>query len=111
MRTPHAVAVAFMLAFQVYIVPVSVIAAADQKVRCTVSATGALPKVAGLKVVKSGTRPMPAEQLANWRGQSTPIIVDIDTDAPGGGQRYSYICASDPKGGAFVQRTFTPTGP
>ncbi|MDA9520143.1 hypothetical protein XI06_07170 [Bradyrhizobium sp. CCBAU 11434] len=111
MRTTCAVATAFLLALQVSVVPVPAVAAGDQKARCTGSATVALPKVAGLKVIKSVTRPMPAEQLANWRGQSTPIIVDIDTDTPGGGQRYSYICANDPKGGVFVQRTFTPAGP
>ena len=44
-------------------------------------ATEALPKVAGLKVKRSGTRSMPPEQLANWKGQSKPMTVDIDTVA------------------------------
>lgn len=109
MRTNGTIAAALRLAFvQVLVVPGLAFAAADQKTRCTVRATEALPKVAGLKVTKAGTRPLSPEQLANWRGQSTPIIVDIDTDAPGGGQRYSYICAGDPKAGAFVQRIATP---
>ena len=67
-------------------------------------ATEALPKIPGLKVKKSGARPMPPEQLANWKGQSKPIIVDLDTDAPGGiRRRYSYLCASGPNGTTFVQ--------
>jgi hypothetical protein len=65
-------------------------AAADAK-SCVLKATAALPKVAGLRVKKSGVRPMPPEQLANWQGQSKPIIVDLDTDAPGASERYSYI--------------------
>lgn len=97
--------VATALALIRLFVPASASAAADQKTLCVLRATEALPKIAGLKVTKSGTREMPAEQLANWRGQSKPIIVDIDTDATGLNQRYSYICASGPGGSAFVQRT------
>jgi hypothetical protein len=78
-------------------------AAADAK-SCVLKATAALPKVAGLRVKRSGTRSMPPEQLANWKGQSKPIIVEVDTDAPGVSERYSYICASSPTGTAFVQR-------
>jgi hypothetical protein len=80
-------------------------AATDMARACVLGATGALPKIAGLKVKKSGTRSMPPEQLANWKGQSKPIIVDIDTTAPlGVADRYSYICASSPAAAAFVQR-------
>jgi hypothetical protein len=53
---------------------------------------------------KSGVRPMPPEQLANWQGQSKPIIVDLDTEEPGASERYSYVCASSPTGTVFVQR-------
>ena len=68
-------------------------------------ATEALPKVPGLKVKKAGARPMPPEHLANWKGQSKPIIVDLDTDAPSGARdRYSYLCASNPAGRVYVQR-------
>jgi hypothetical protein len=78
-------------------------AAADTKL-CVLKATQALPKIAGLQVKKSGARSMPPQQLANWKGQSKPIIVDLYTDAPGVSERYSYICASSPTGTAFVQR-------
>jgi hypothetical protein len=71
---------------------------------CVLRATEALPKVAGLKVKHSGTRSMPPEQLANWKGQSKPMIVDIDTVAPGIVERYSYLCAGRSAGAAFVQR-------
>ena len=79
-------------------------AAADKARSCIVKATEALPKIAGLKVKQSGTRSMPPQQLANWKGQSKPVIVDIDTVATGIVERYSYICASSPTGTAFVQR-------
>jgi hypothetical protein len=78
-------------------------AAADAR-SCVLKATAALPNVAGLRVKKSGVRPMPPEQLANWQGQSKPIIVDLNTNAPGASERYSYICASSSTGTAFVQR-------
>jgi hypothetical protein len=78
-------------------------AAADAK-SCVLKATAALPKIAGLLIKKSGVRPMPPEQLANWQGQSKPIIVDLDAVAPGASERYSFICASSPAGAAFVKR-------
>jgi len=79
-------------------------AATDINRACVLRATEALPKVAGLRVKRSGTRSMPPEQLANWKGQSKPIIVDIDTVAPGVAERYSYLCAGRSAGAAFVQR-------
>jgi hypothetical protein len=71
---------------------------------CVLKATEALPKVAGLRVKKSGARLLPPQQLANWKGQSKPIIVDLYTDASGVSERYSYLCANSPTGTAFVQR-------
>ena len=47
---------------------------------------------------------MPPEQFANWKGQSKPMIVDIETVAPGVTERYSYLCAGSSAGAAFVQR-------
>jgi len=38
------------------------------------------------------------------RSQSKPIIVDMDTVAPGVVERHSYPCAGSSAGGAFVQR-------
>jgi hypothetical protein len=85
-------------------IPAFSCAAADKERSCIVKATEALPKIAGLQVKKSGTRSMPPQQLANWKGQSRPIIVDIDAVATGIAERYSYVCASSPTGTAFVQR-------
>ena len=85
-------------------IPAFASAAADKSRSCMVKATEALPKINGLQVKKSGTRSMPPQQLANWKGQSRPIIVDIDTVTSGIVERYSYICASSPAGTAFVQR-------
>jgi hypothetical protein len=80
-------------------------AAADQAKTCIAKATEALPKINGLQVKKSSIRPMPPEHLANWKGQSKPIIVDIEANALGVDERYSYLCARSSKGAAFVQRT------
>ncbi|MFY9956333.1 hypothetical protein [Bradyrhizobium sp.] len=85
-------------------IPAFSCAAADKARSCIMKATEGLPKIAGLQVKKSGTRSMPPQQLANWKGQSRPIIVDIDTVTTGIVERYSYICASSPAGTAFVQR-------
>jgi hypothetical protein len=78
--------------------------AADTTGSCVLKATEALPKVAGPRVKKSGARSMPPQQIANWKGQSKPIIVDLYTEAPAVSERYSYICESSPTGTAFVQR-------
>jgi hypothetical protein len=91
-------------AILVLFIPAFGLAAADKARSCIVKATEALPKINGLQVKKSGTRSVPPEQLANWKGQSKPIIVDIDAIVTGIAERYSYICASNPSGTAFVQR-------
>jgi len=94
----------FICAAIVLYVPSCGWAATDVR-SCVLKATEALPKVPGLKVKKAGARPMPPEHLANWKGQSKPIIVDLDTDAPSGARdRYSYLCASNPAGRVYVQR-------
>ena len=71
---------------------------------CVEAATAALPKVSGLAVKRSRTRPVSPEILANWRGQSKPIIVDMDIVTDGDAQTYSYMCVVT-QGSAFVQRT------
>ncbi len=84
--------------------PVGSYAAADRATSCILRATEALPKVAGLRIKRSATRPMPANQLANWKGQSIPVMVDIDAEAPDASLRYSFVCASSANGATFVQR-------
>jgi hypothetical protein len=93
----------FIYAALLLFVPSCCWAATDAKT-CVLKATAALPKIVGLRIKKSGVRTMPSEQLANWKGQSKPIVVDLDTDAPVASERYSYICASSPSGTTFVQR-------
>ena len=85
-------------------IPAFSCAAADKARSCIVKATEALPKIAGLKVKQSGTRSMPPQQLANWKGQSKPVIIDVDFEAAGEAQTYSYMCVVS-QGSAFVQRT------
>jgi hypothetical protein len=63
-----------------------------------------LPRIAGLVVKKSRTRPVPPAILASWKGQSRPIIIDVDVETPGEAQTYSYMCVVT-QGSAFVQRT------
>jgi hypothetical protein len=71
---------------------------------CISTATEALPKITGLVVKRSRTRPVPPTILASWKGQSKPIMVDVDIETPGAAQTYSYLCVVT-QGSAFVQRT------
>jgi hypothetical protein len=71
---------------------------------CVSKATEALPHISGLVVKKSRTRPVSPEILATWKGQSRPIIIDVDVEDSGEAQTYSYMCVVT-QGFAFVQRT------
>jgi hypothetical protein len=71
---------------------------------CISSATEALPKITGLVVKRSRTRPVSPAVLASWKGQSKPVIVDVDVETGGDAQRFSYMCVVT-QGSAFVQRT------
>ena len=71
---------------------------------CIASATEALPKITGLVVKGSRTRPVSPAVLATWKGQSKPVIVDLDIEAQGGAETFSYMCVMT-QGSAFVQRT------
>ena len=58
----------------------------------------------GLVVKKSRTRPVSPAILASWKGQSRPIIIDVDVETAGEAETYSYMCVVT-QGSAFVQRT------
>src|ERR1700739_1144211 len=58
---------------------------------CISKATEALPRISGLVVKKSRTRPVSPEILATWKGQSRPIIIDVDVEDTGGPQTDSYM--------------------
>jgi hypothetical protein len=76
---------------------------ADDNKTCIAKATQALPRIAGLAVKKTSTRPAPPATLATWQGQTRPIIVDVDIVATGAAETYSYLCAVT-KGSAYVGR-------
>lgn len=97
MRTALTVAVSAALI-------IVLVARAEAGKTCISTATEALPRVVGLVVKKSRTRPVPPAILASWKGKSQPIIVDVDTEAAGEAQTYSYMCVVT-QGAAFVQRT------
>lgn len=97
MRTAMTVAV-----LAAFMVPLTVRAEAGKT--CISTATEALPRITGLVVKKSRTRPVPPAILASWKGQSRPVIIDVDTEALGEAQTYSYMCVVT-QGSAFVQRT------
>ena len=71
---------------------------------CIVTATEALPKITGLVVKRSRTRPVSPEILATWKGQSKPVIIDVDVETEGDAQTFSYMCVIT-QGSTFVQRT------
>lgn len=73
---------------------------------CIAKATESLPRIAGLVIKKTRTRHVPAEILATWKGQTRPIIVDIDIVATGAEETYSYLCALT-KGSAYVRRVMS----
>ncbi len=77
---------------------------ADAGKTCIASVSEALPKITGLVVKKSRTRPVPPSILATWKGQVKPVMIDIDVETEGDAQTYSYICVVT-QGAAFVQRT------
>jgi len=71
---------------------------------CLSKATEALPRISGLVVKRSRTRPVSPSIMATWRGQSKPVMIDLDFEAAGEAQTYSYMCVVT-QGSAFVQRT------
>ena len=79
---------------------------AEDSKACVLKATETLPRIAGLVVKKTRTRPAPAAILATWQGQTRPIIVDVDIVAAGTAETYSYLCALT-KGSAYVRRVMS----
>jgi hypothetical protein len=71
---------------------------------CISKATEALPRIEGLVVRKSRTRAVPPAILSTWKGQSRPVIIDVDFEAAGEAQTFSYMCVVT-QGSTFVQRT------
>jgi hypothetical protein len=76
---------------------------AEDSKACILKATETLPRIAGLVVKKTRTRPVPTSVMATWQGQTRPVIVDIDTIVAGGPESYSYLCVLT-KGSAYVRR-------
>jgi hypothetical protein len=77
---------------------------ADAGKTCISSATEALPKITGIVIKRSRTRPVPPAILATWKGQSKPVMIDVDVETEGDALTYSYLCVLT-QGSAFVQRT------
>jgi hypothetical protein len=79
---------------------------AEDNRACILKATETLPRIAGLVVKKTRTRPVPPAILATWQGQARPIIVDLDIVAAGAAETYSYMCVLT-KGAAYVRRVMS----
>ena len=79
---------------------------AEDNRACILKATEALPRISGLVVKKTRTRPVPPEIMATWRGQTRPMMVDVDIVAAGTAETYSYICVLTNKS-AFVRRVMS----
>jgi hypothetical protein len=78
---------------------------ADDNKACVLKATE-MPRISGLVVKKTRTRPAPPAILATWQGQTRPIMVDLDTVAAGAYETYSYMCVLT-KGAAYVRRVMS----
>ncbi len=83
---------------------VALIGQAEAGKTCIASATETLQRISGLIIKKSRTRPVSAAILATWKGQSKPVMLDVDVEMEGDLQTYSYMCVVT-QGSAFVQRT------
>jgi hypothetical protein len=79
---------------------------AENNKACILKATETVPRVAGLVIKKTRTRPVPPSTLATWQGQSRPIIVDVDIIAAGAQETHSYICVMT-KGSPYVRRVMS----
>lgn len=79
---------------------------AEDNKACISKATEALPRISGLVIKKTRTRPAPAAILATWQGQTRPIIVDVDIVTAGAAETYSYMCVMT-KGSAYVRRVMS----
>ena len=79
---------------------------ADGNKACMMKAAETLPRISGLVIKKTRTRPVPASTLPTWKGQTRPIIVDVDIVAAGTEETYSYICVLT-KGSAYVRRVMS----
>lgn len=79
---------------------------AEDNKACISKATETLPRISGLVIKKTRTRPVPAAILATWQGQTRPIIVDVDTVVRDEQQTYSYMCVLT-KGAAYVRRVMS----
>jgi hypothetical protein len=97
---PNALKMAIATAVTLLASPASL--AADDKA-CILKATQALPRIAGLVVKKTRTRPVSGSHLDTWQGQARPVIVDVDIVAAGVEETFSYMCVLT-KGSAFVRR-------
>jgi hypothetical protein len=79
---------------------------AENNKPCILKATETVPRISGLAIKKTRTRPVPAAILATWQGKTRPIIVDVDTVAAGAEETYSYMCVMT-KGSAYVRRVMS----
>jgi len=79
---------------------------AEDNRACISKATQTLPRISGLVVKKTRTRPVPPAILATWQGQTRPIIVDVDIVAAGAAETYSYMCVLT-RGAAYVRRVMS----
>ena len=79
---------------------------AEDNRACILKATQTLPPLSGLVIKKTRIRPVSARILATWRGQTRPIIVDVDFVAMGAQETYSYMCVLT-NGSAYVRRVMS----
>ena len=64
---------------------------AEANQTCISKTAKALPRIAGLVIKNSRTRPVPEAILATWKGQTRPIIEDVDSVVAGEAQTHSYM--------------------
>lgn len=68
-------------------------AVADDKT-CILAAAERLPRIAGLQIKETRTRPLPAGMQKQWTaGGDQPVLVEVDYAAAGVSDTATYLCA------------------
>lgn len=77
----------------ILLLTISAPAVADDKT-CVLAAAERLPRIAGLQIKETRTRPLPADLQKQWTaGGDQPVLVDVDYSAAGVSDTATYLCA------------------
>lgn len=86
------------------LISLSVPALADDKT-CILAAAERLPRIAGLQIKESRTRPLPPDIAKRWTaGGKLPVIIDLDYAAAGVTDTATFMCAKAQDGRMLITK-------